>query len=414
MIGTSRRAFLRSLAATAAAGPAVLAACAGPPASSSSVPATGGPSGPAPARHASGRPATAGEVPLTVLNDTRRFRDDEVWVHVVGTDLASGRQVWVTRDGEARPIALDDNAGAGPAAYGTRLSELPVVALARMSGRVYVSIGGPIPFRVVGTPDGVGLQHPAGWVTSDPSYRLLHDFAELTNGDAGLWCNTTMVDMFSVPLQLDVEGTSTQTTGAVTEGGRARAFGALAALRAWSGLVIDDLRVIAPGHGTDAGRFAPDHLDAYIAACWDRYQARDLVVTTDAGTVVGRVEGPGGPLAFRRDDAVVTRITRPTTRDVLFCDGALAAPNDGVTGPIAAVVGAALNRSTLLDHPDQPTTDPATFHPDGVATNDYVRIVHEITTDGRAYGFAFDDVAERAPLVHDPAPTGLTLTLTPF
>ena len=210
MIGTSRRAFLRSLAATAtaaaAAGPAVLAACTAPP---------GGGQPPA-------RSAAVGQVPLTVLNDTRRFRDDEVWVHVVGTDLASGRQVWVTRDGEARPIALDDNAGGGPAAYGTRLSELPVVPLPRMSGRIYVSIGGPIPFRVVGTPGGtpdgtpggVGLQHPAGWVESDPSYRLLHDFAELTNGDAGLWCNTTMVDMFSVPLRLEVEGTSTRTTGA--------------------------------------------------------------------------------------------------------------------------------------------------------------------------------------------------------
>jgi glycosyl hydrolase family 64 (putative beta-1,3-glucanase) len=404
MIGTSRRAFLRSLTAAVAAGPAVLAACGGPPAGSPA----------APVNRAPGRPVAAGQVRLTVLNDTRRFRDDEVWIHVVGTELASGQQMWLTREGEARPIALDDNAGAGPAAYGTRLSELPVVPLPRMSGRVYVSIGGPIPFRVVGTPGGVGLQHPAGWVESDPSYRLLHDFAELTNGDAGLWCNTSMVDMFSIPLQFEVEGTSTRTAGAVTEGGRARAFAALAALPGWSGLVVDDLRVIAPGHGVDAGRFAPDYLDAYIAACWDRYQARDLVVATDAGTVVGRAEGPDGPLAFRRDGAVVTRIARPTTRDVLYCDGALAAPNDGVTGPIAAVLGAALNRSTLLDHPDQPTTDPSTFHPSGVTTNDYVRIVHEITADGRAYGFAFDDVAERAPLVHDPAPSSLTLTLTPF
>jgi hypothetical protein len=412
MIGTSRRAFLRSIAATVA-GPAVLAACAGQPVGSPAAPPTGAPSGP-PSTRALGRPAGPGEVPLTVLNDTRRFRDDEVWVHVVGTDLASGRPVWVTRDGEARPIALEDNAGGGPAAYGTRLSELPVVALPRMSGRIYVSIGAPIPFRVVGTPGGVGLQHPAGWVASDPSFRLLHDFAELTNGDAGLWCNTTMVDMFSVPLQLRVEGTSTLTTAPVVEGGRDRAFAALAALPAWSGLVVDDLRVIAPGHGADAGRFAPDHLDAYITACWDHYRAHDLVVTTDAGTTVGRVEAPGGPLAFRRDGAAVTRIARPTTRDVLFCHGALAAPNDGVTGPIAAVLGAALNRSTLLDHPHQPTTDPATFHPAGVPTNDYVRVLHGTTADGRAYGFPFDDVAERAPLIHDPAPTALTLTLTPF
>lgn len=364
---------------------------------------------------APGRAAAAGEVPLTVLNDTRRFRDDEVWVHIVGTDLASGRQVWVTPSGEARPIALEDNQGDGPAAYGTRLSELPVVPLPNLSGRIYVSIGGPIPFKVVGTPDGVGLQHPAGWVESDPSYRLLHDFAELTHNDAGVWANTTMVDMFSVPLQLTIEGTSSQATGAVAEGGRAQAFAALAAVPAFAGLVVDDLRVIAPGHGLDAGRFAPDHLDSYIAACWSRYESGDLRATTGgSSTAIGRTEGAGGPLAFSRDGAVITRIARPSTRDVLFCDGALAAPNDGVTGPIAAVLGAALNRSTLLDHPDQPTTDPATFHPAGAVTNDYVRVLHEITADHRAYGFAFDDVAERAPLIHDPAPTALTLALTPF
>lgn len=395
MDGISRRGFLESLVAGSVA---VLAGCAGTP--------VGGPSTRAP-----GRAARAGEVPLTVRNDSRRFRDDEVWVHVVGTEPGSGRHVWVDREGEVRPIELGDTG------YGTRLTELTVVPLPRLSGRIYVSIGGAIPFRVVGTPDGVGLQHPAGWVATDPSFGLLQDFVELTNGDTGLWCNTTMVDMFGLPLQLEVAGAGggTQATGAVVEGGRARAFEALAALPAWSGLVVNELRVIAPGHGIDAGRFAPDHLDAYIAACWDRYRNEDLVVTTDAGTAVGRVEADGA-MAFRRDGSggAVARIARPTTRDVLFCNGALAAPNDGVTGPIAAVLGAALNRSTLLGHPHQPTVDPATFHPAGVATNDYVRVLHEVTADGRAYGFPFDDVAERAPLLHDPAPTGLTLTLTPW
>jgi hypothetical protein len=356
-------------------------------------------------------------VPLTVLNDTRRFRDDEIWVHVVGTNLATGQQIWVTRDGEARPIALSDNQGDGPAAYGTRLSELPVVPLPKLSGRIYVSVGGAIPFKVVGTPDGVGLQHPAGWVESDPSYRLLHDFAELTNNDGGVWANTTNVDMFSLPLQLSLDGGGGgQSTGTVREGGRAEAFAALAGIPAFAGLIVDDLRIIGPGHGLDAGRFPADHLDGYIGSCWSRYEGTDLVITTNSGTTVGRTEGAGGPLAFRRDGAgdVITRVNRPSTRDVLFCDGALAAPNDGVTGPIAAVLGAALNRSTLLASASQPTTDPATFHPTGVATNDYVRVIHQVSSDGKAYGFAFDDVAERAPLIHDPAPSGMTLTLTPF
>src|SRR5262245_59537216 len=124
MIATSRRTFLRSVAATVAAGPAVLAACGQPPAGQPQPQPDPAEPEPGPTEgvgtRAPGRPAAAGEVPLTVLNDTRRFRDDEVWVHIVGTDLATGRQIWVTPNGEARPIALSDNQGDGPAAYGTR------------------------------------------------------------------------------------------------------------------------------------------------------------------------------------------------------------------------------------------------------------------------------------------------------
>ncbi|SCD29664.1 Beta-1,3-glucanase [Streptomyces sp. di188] len=40
--------------------------------------------------------------------------------------------------------------------------------------------------------------------------------------------------------------------------------------------------------------------------------------------------------------------------------------------------------------------------------------MHAATEDGRAYGFAFDDVADFASYVQDTVPTVLRLTLTPF
>jgi hypothetical protein len=112
-------------------------------------------------------------------------------------------------------------------------------------------------------------------------------------------------------------------------------------------------------------------------------------------------------------DGGVAPIRRPSTRDVLFCDGAPAAPNDGVTGPVAAVVAAALNRSTLATDADQPVTDPARYYREPV-TNHYARILHEQYSDGRAYGFAFDDVADHAPYIQDTSPTSVTVVLTPF
>ncbi|MGH3359025.1 MAG: beta-1,3-glucanase family protein, partial [Nocardioidaceae bacterium] len=111
-------------------------------------------------------------------------------------------------------------------------------------------------------------------------------------------------------------------------------------------------------------------------------------------------------------DGGVTPFNRPTTKDVLFCDGALAAPNDGVTGPVAAVLGAALNRTTLLDSAEQPTTDPAGFY-QAPATHAYSKAMHDNSVDGKAYGFPFDDVAGFASYIEDNA-TEMAVTLTPF
>ncbi|GHC96516.1 hypothetical protein GCM10010313_02900 [Streptomyces violarus] len=47
-------------------------------------------------------------------------------------------------------------------------------------------------------------------------------------------------------------------------------------------------------------------------------------------------------------------------------------------------------------------------------TNHYAKDMHAATQDGKAYGFAFDDVADFASYIQDTAPTGFRLTLTPF
>jgi hypothetical protein len=140
----------------------------------------------------------------------------------------------------------------------------------------------------------------------------------------------------------------------------------------------------------------------------DKYASDTLRVTTNAGTFTGRTSGSS--LVF---DNGAAAIARPSTRDILFCDGALAAPNDGVTGPVAAALGAGYNRSTLLTSADQPATDPAGFYTDAV-TNHYSRVLHANYADGKVYGFAFDDVADFASFIQDSAPTAITLNLSAF
>ncbi|MFD8305092.1 glycoside hydrolase family 64 protein [Streptomyces sp. NPDC059690] len=354
--------------------------------------------------------AASDSLPVTVVNNSGSFADTSVHLYVVGN--LDGKQVRLTPDGTVAPIALSDNGADGFTDYAIPLSSSgdTKLSLPYMSGRIYVSLGEKLRFKAVTDGNGnAALQYPAGWVTSDPSYGILHDCAEFTYNAAGMFCNTTMVDMFSVPMSIRLTGDKDQTTGALRDGGRAAAFAAVKQVEDFARLVVDDTRIIAPGHGLDAGLFAADYLAPYIDEVWSTYTGKDLKVTTHAGTFTGRVRGER--LTF--DGPASVSFAKPSTRDVLFCDGTLAAPNDGTTGPVAAVLGAGFNRSTLLADTAQPATDPAAFY-QGDLTNHYAKAIHAATKDGKAYGFAFDDVADFASYIQDTRPTGLTLTLSPF
>ncbi|MFD6953152.1 glycosyl hydrolase [Nocardiopsis sp. TSRI0078] len=354
--------------------------------------------------------ANPGALPVGITNETGRYSDSEVLVYIVGTDLTTDRHCWVDSGGVPHPVSVDDNTDGGYADYAIPLDALPAdMTLPYMSGRIYIALGGKLGIRIVLDGNGApALQLPAGWVESDHGFGVPHDSVEFTHNEDGMFCNTSMVDQFSVPIGIRLTGDADQTTGTFAPGGRAAVFETLAADPVFSSLVVDDLRVIAPGHGIDAGLFPADYYDPYIDEVWSHYTAHDLRVTTNAGTFTGRVQGDR--FVF---DGGVSPISRPSTRDVFFCDGNLAAPNDGLTGPVAAILGAALNRSTLLTSAEQPTSDPGTFYR-AQTTNRYAGVFHEHTLDGRAYGFAFDDVAGFASYIQDHAPAELGITLTAF
>ncbi|MEU9496296.1 beta-1,3-glucanase family protein [[Kitasatospora] papulosa] len=360
---------------------------------------------------AKGNSKAAGALPLTIVNNSGSFANTSVRVYVVGNQ--DGRQVRLTPEGTLAPISLSDNGADGFTDYSIPLSGSgeTTLSLPYMSGRIYVALGDKLKIKAVADGNGnAALQYPAGWVTSDPNYTVLHDCAEFTYNAAGMFCNTTMVDMFSVPMSIGLTGAKNQTTGSLRDGGRAQAFAAVSRIPEFADLVLDDRRIVAPGHGLDSGIFAEDYFDPYIDEVWSTYTGKDLTLTTNAGTFTGRVRGD----RFVFDGPASVSFDRPSTRDVLFCDGKLAAPNDGTTGPVAAVLSAGFNRSTLISDPAQPTADPAAFYRSSQITNHYSAAIHAATEEGKAYGFAFDDVADFASYIQDTAPKGARLTLTPF
>ena len=355
--------------------------------------------------------AAAG-MPLHLVNNSGEYANSSVWLYIVGND--GTQQVRVTPDGELKPVALADN-GAGrlhrlrhparrlrhhhpPAAAHVR----PDLHRARRQAEVQGGRGRQRQGRAR-LPGGLGLR-PTPTTTScttAPSSRT-------TSG--GMYCNTTMVDMFSVPLAIKLTGAKDQTTGTLKDGARAKIFSDVRAADGFGRLVIDDKRVIAPGHGLDSGLFAEDYFAPAIDEAWSAYAGKDLTVTTNAG----HLHRPG-----QRRQAVLHRARLGLLRQAVHPGRPLlrrhaGRPERRHPGPVAAILGAALNRSTLASQRDTsppPTRPPSTR---SGSTNHYAKAMHAATRTARRTASP-STTSPASPRTSRTAPPGsITLTLTPF
>ncbi|MEV4702380.1 glycoside hydrolase family 64 protein [Actinoplanes sp. NPDC049316] len=359
-------------------------------------------------------------LPLTVTNDSGR--SEAVHLYVLGE--SGGKLGYVTEAGTFTPwtgganppVPAPDVSIAGPANGASKTIGVP----RGLSGRMYMSFGDKLDFKL--SQDG-GLVQPAPWAAGDANSDILFDWSEFTFNDAGVFLNSSQVDMFAVPHEVSVTGSDsrTQATGELKPGGRGAVVDAMKADPEFAKLVQtrDDgtvLRVLSPGKGADGGSFDPDYLASYIDEAWAAYATTDLVVKpfADQPDKVFKGRTAGDVMTFTDGSgAQVATFTKPSTANVWGCDGNLGAPNDLVVGPIARSLCAALQRTTLGSQPVEPSTDPSTFYRND-PTNEYAKVIHEQMVDGKAYAFAFDDVANQESLVHDGNPTSIGITLTPF
>jgi hypothetical protein len=359
-------------------------------------------------------------LPLTVANDSGR--SEAVHLYVLGE--SGGKLGYVSESGTFTPwtgganppAPAPDVSIAGPANGASKTIQVPK----GLSGRMYMAFGDKLDFKI--SQDG-GLVQPAPWAPGDASRDILFDWSEFTYNDSGVWLNSSQVDMFAVPHSVDVTGSDGRNlkTGELKPGGHDAVIDGLRANSEFAKLVQTRadgtvLRALAPGKGADAGGFDPNYLAGYIDEAWAAYAGADLTVKPfadqPAKVFTGRTSGdvmnftdPTG--------AQVASFTKPSTANVWGCDGNLAAPNDLVVGPIARSLCAALFRGTLGTQPVEPGTDPSAFYRNE-PVNAYGKLIHENMVDGKAYAFAFDDVAAQESLVHSGDPTAIGITLTPF
>ncbi|MEV4344958.1 beta-1,3-glucanase family protein [Actinoplanes sp. NPDC049596] len=360
-------------------------------------------------------------LPVTVTNNTGR--GDAVYLYVIGVQLSSGRLGYVNQagtftawsGGALPPVAAPDVSIAGAGNGGSSTINFP----RGFSGRVYFSLGTKLKFFL--TPD--GLVQPAPWAGGDANRDILFDWSEFTYNDAGLWLNSSQVDMFAVPHAVTVTGASgaTKRTGDLVANGRDTVINTIRGTSGWANTVYTRsdgtvLRVLAPGKAAGAGLLSSNYLDSYIASAWNAYASKTLTVVPFGDQPNTRYFGrtSGNTMVFTNSSgAQVASFNRPSSASVWGCDGDLPAPNDQVVGPISRTLCAALNRGTLGTIDTQPSTNAADFYRNS-PTNVYAKVIHANMVDGKAYAFAFDDVGAFESLVHDGDPRSAGIVLTPF
>ncbi|WNV82994.1 beta-1,3-glucanase family protein [Umezawaea sp. Da 62-37] len=360
-------------------------------------------------------------LPFTITNNSGR--SDAVYLYVLGTDIRNGRLGYVNQGGGFTPWPAGGNPPspapdvsiAGPGNGGNVTVRVPRF----ISGRVYMAFGEKLKFAL--TPD--GLVQPAPWAGGDPNRNILFDWSEFTYNDAGLWLNSSQVDMFAVPHEVSVTGASgvTSRTGNLVNNGRENVINAVRQQSGWANSVVTRsdgtvLRVLAPGKAAGAGLMDANYLQPYIDQAWGAYASKALTVVPfgDQPGIKYFGRTSGNTMNFTNTSGQqVASFQKPSTANVWGCDGNLGAPNDQVVGPIARTLCAALHRSTLGRIDTQPGGGPGDFY-QGSLTDHYSRIIHQNMVDGRAYGFAFDDVQAQESLVHDGDPRSAGITLTPF
>jgi hypothetical protein len=368
--------------------------------------------------------SAAASLPVTLQNNSGG--DAPVYAYISGADT-SGWPGFVGPDGAFHRLA-NPSATLTPvpdysiALGGSGTSTTVTLSEYVIGGRVWFSVGQKIQFFV--NPGTVpGLVQP-GFTSSDPNWLTHWTFCEFTYNNTNLYANISYVDLVASPISMQTTGSSgTQSVSPLPAGALAAIASGLVAQHAsdgapWDALVATDgsgavLRVMSPVHSaTGFGGY----WDAYVDQVWSRFTGTPLTIDTQSfGSFTGTVSGDVLTFSGLNDDGVA--FTRPSAADIFSCNsGPLYNSGGDARGAVAARLGAALNRSTLLlaggeNQPGGVTT--AQYYTTAV-TNHYARLVHQYASVG--YAFPYDDVGPTggAPVdghLQDYAPTSWTLSL---
>lgn len=340
------------------------------------------------------------------------WQDDQIYVEILGANVTTNALSWVNYNGTVTPCSLADNSASnaitGPNGqtypnYAFTLAESNHLLLLPPlnGGRIYISFGNPMYIPIMpGNPLGYAGPNPLN--TTDPNTNTNYDWYEFDWGGTNdaIFINTTQVDMFGLPMTLDVWGageTFHQQTGITESVAQIDQEFAAETPAIFQADPISPLRIWAPAHTTfGTGQANGNYFDSYVDAVWAEYATTPLVVFLDnnsrefsgttSGTTFNFTEVNLNNGAYGGTGTYT--INEPTTQDLLLCAGSMAT-GSGVTAALEAQFCAAFNRHVMDTYTNWTV---ASSYYQTAPSNYYAAFWHNHGIDGLAYGFAYDDV----------------------
>ena len=298
-----------------------------------------------------------------------------------------------------------------------QLSHVDLPAI--QSVRIFISVDDEMEIHKVNTGSYVGFVAPNLSHPDDPNVGFIFDFFELTTGassgcydetNSPFWGNTTQVDSFSIPLVATLysrDGSYSKVGIDTQKYDRETLFNEFDSdvppdfAEAFTDLVDGTIRIDNASKSSflsQTGSLASTYFDAAIDGLYSTTTPFSVSVQ-DWGMCTGQVEN--NALTFYCENSGQTgRVAEPTTEEVLLCSGELGkagAYTGELDGVMQAQVCAAFHRGVIM----QPEYwDDETRYYINEPYNYYSRYWHERSHENKAYGFAYDDVHNKATLMY--------------
>ncbi len=352
------------------------------------------------------------------INNSGTYADSRIYVLCYGQN-SSNQMCYLDQNGNMVPLV----AGQNLSSFSYPLSSFSGFQFppTMISVRLYVSLGSPLSMNInPGTP--VGVAAPDINNPSDPNINIPFDWIELNLQNNTIFCNTSQVDMFGIPLVMTLYDNAAG--GGYTVNGEVGITETAAAIMSEFAANVPSqfqsletpIRIIAPIHGSfGSGGANANYLSSYIASVWNEYKSSPCVIQMGGKTYSGTVNSSNQLSFTTPGDSNTYLVNYPSDQDVWQGAGTMAETTNPGNGQITsvelaleAIICASFHRH-VMDNTANINTTSAYYQ--SAPYDYYAQFWHIHSINGAAYGFCYDDVNTQSSTMVSTNPRGIVLAI---